>query len=109
MKSSQSPLPGRAWARRWSFRSTRKKSDRKPHRPRRTRRLEHPGSPATAGFLIYLADASGYLGSVALLLWRDFGVVTLEWPPFFITSAYATAIIGGVFVTLAAVYFQRRR
>lgn len=66
------------------------------------------GRVATAGFLIYLADASGYLGSVALLIWRNFGTVTLEWLPFFISSAYATAVIGGVFVMASALYFARR-
>lgn len=73
------------------------------------RLIAFSGRMATAGFLIYLADASGYLGSVALLLWRNFGDVTVKWLPFFITSAYATAIVGGVFITIAAVYFQRRR
>lgn len=66
------------------------------------------GRVATAGFLIYLADASGYLGSVALLIWRNFGTVTLEWLPFFIGSAYATAVVGGLFVLASAAYFARR-
>ncbi len=73
------------------------------------RLIAFTGRVATAGFLIYLADASGYLGSVALLLWRNFGVVSLQWVSFFITSAYATAIVGGLFITLSAIYFQRRR
>jgi hypothetical protein len=66
------------------------------------------GRVATAGFLIYVADASGYLGSVALLLWRNFGAVSLDWVRFFILSAYATSIVGVVATALAALYFWRR-
>ena len=66
------------------------------------------GTVATAGFLIYVADASGYLGSVALLLWRNFGEVQLNWLQFFVASAYATSLVGVVMVALAAVYFARR-
>ena len=36
-----------------------------------------------AGFLIYLADAIGYLGSVLVLLWRNFGQSDLNWVYFF--------------------------
>jgi hypothetical protein len=66
------------------------------------------GRVATAGFLIYVADASGYLGSVALLLWRNFGEISLNWVQFFILSAYATSIVGVVATALAAIYFRRR-
>ena len=35
------------------------------------------------GFLIYMADAIGYLGSVLVLLWRNFGRADLNWVDFF--------------------------
>jgi len=66
------------------------------------------GRVATAGFLIYVADASGYIGSAALLLWRNFGEAKLEWLNFFVLSAYATSIVGVVLVSIAAIYFLRR-
>jgi hypothetical protein len=66
------------------------------------------GRVATAGFLIYVADASGYIGSAALLLWRNFGEAKLEWLSFFILAAYATSIVGVVMVSAAAVYFLRQ-
>ena len=72
------------------------------------RLIAFSGRVATAGFLIYIADASGYLGSVALLLWKNFGVVDLNWLQFFVLSIYATSIAGVVCIALAAVYFQRR-
>ncbi len=65
------------------------------------------GRVATAGFLIYVADASGYLGSVALLLWRNFGEISLNWVQFFTLSAYATSIVGVVATVIAAIYFGR--
>jgi hypothetical protein len=70
------------------------------------RLIAFSGRVATAGFLIYVADASGYLGSVALLLWRNFGVVDLNWLQFFVLSIYATSLAGIVCVALAAAYFQ---
>jgi hypothetical protein len=39
------------------------------------RMIAFSGRVGTAGFLIYVADASGYLGSVALLVWRNFAMV----------------------------------
>lgn len=41
------------------------------------------GSAGNAGFLIYIADSSGYLGSVALLLYRSFAAPSIDWLPFF--------------------------
>ena len=51
------------------------------------RMIAYSGTVATAGFLIYVADASGYAGSVKLLLFRNFGAVELPWLPFFIGAA----------------------
>ena len=72
------------------------------------RLIAFSGRVATAGFLIYVADASGYAGSVALMLWRNLGAVNLNWLQFFIQSAYATSVVGAILVAGAAVYFRRR-
>ncbi|MGR4863782.1 DUF5690 family protein [Caulobacter sp. LARHSG274] len=69
------------------------------------RMIAFSGQIGTAGFLIYLADASGYLGSVALLVWRNFAMVDLNWLRFFIASAYATSLVGAVCTLLAGLYF----
>jgi hypothetical protein len=63
----------------------------------------------TAGFLIYVADASGYLGSVALLVWRNLAMVALDWLNFFIASIYATSVVGAACAILAGLYFLRHR
>lgn len=75
------------------------------------RMIAYTGTVATAGFLIYVADASGYMGSVALLLARNFAAVDLPWLPFFITSAYATSIAGMIFVAAAtaALFLRGKR
>jgi Family of unknown function (DUF5690) len=66
------------------------------------------GRIGTAGFLIYVADASGYVGSCALLIWRNFGLMQLNWMQVFTASAYFTSLIGIVLVALSAVFFLRK-
>ncbi|HXP64331.1 MAG TPA: DUF5690 family protein [Steroidobacteraceae bacterium] len=66
------------------------------------------GTVGTAGFLIYIADASGYLGSCALLVWRNFGLVQLNWLQVFTASAYGTSIAGMILMALSAIYFFRK-
>lgn len=64
--------------------------------------------PSNAGFLIYLADAFGYLGSVLVLLYKDFFAVELDWVTFFTFACYVVSGIGVLFTTAAFVYFQKR-
>jgi hypothetical protein len=67
------------------------------------------GTVGTAGFLIYVADASGYIGSCALLIWRNFGLVQLNWLQVFTAAAYSTSVLGTVFVVLSAGFFYAKR
>jgi hypothetical protein len=69
-----------------------------------------PGGPAAPRRprLIYVADASGYLGSCALLLWRNFGMVQLNWLQVFTASAYGASLIGMLLMGLSALYFMRK-
>ena len=66
------------------------------------------GRTGNAGFLIYVADSCGYLGSVAVLLWRNFGQGSLDWLQFFVLGAYVSSVAGLALTALAAVYFHRR-
>jgi hypothetical protein len=66
------------------------------------------GRIGTAGFLIYVADASGYFGSCALLIWRNFGLTRLDWLQVFTASAYGTSILGMVLVSASALFFMRK-
>ena len=65
------------------------------------------GKVATAGFLIYVADASGYLGSVGLLLYKNFGQPTLSWLNFFTDFSYFMSVVCVVLFALSAVYFHK--
>jgi len=66
------------------------------------------GSVATAGFLIYVADAFGYLGSVGLLLTKSFARPDLSWLEFFRALSYGGAAITVVLYVVSAAYFERR-
>ncbi|MFT4074379.1 MAG: DUF5690 family protein [Asticcacaulis sp.] len=61
----------------------------------------------TAGFLIYVADASGYLGSVALLLFKNFGGLTLKWASFLMMCTWTVAGLGLVILVGAGAYFLK--
>ena len=65
------------------------------------------GRVANAGFLIYVANSCGYMGSVALLLWRNFGQASLNWLQFFTLGAYVTGVVGAAATLVAAVFFYR--
>lgn len=65
------------------------------------------GQTANAGFLIYVADASGYIGSVALLLYRSLAAPTMAWVSFFVGASYVTAVTVAVLTALSALHFRR--
>ncbi|HKT54910.1 MAG TPA: DUF5690 family protein [Caulobacteraceae bacterium] len=66
------------------------------------------GRSGTAGFLIYVADACGYAGSVALLVFRNFSGVQISWVQFLIVISYVSALGGLALIAAAGVYFHRR-
>jgi Family of unknown function (DUF5690) len=66
------------------------------------------GRTGTAGFLIYVADAAGYLSSVALLIIYNFVGVRISWVKFLTGISYTAAIGGLVLIVGAGLYFQRR-
>jgi len=65
------------------------------------------GSIGTAGFLIYVSDAFGYLGSTALLLEKSLGQPKLPWLPFFEGFGYAAAGACTVLFVLSGLYFWK--
>jgi hypothetical protein len=73
------------------------------------RMIAATGQVGTAGFLIYLADASGYVGSVALLLVRNFGVAEMNWLSFFITTCHVAAVASLGLLVASVIFFARKR
>jgi len=62
----------------------------------------------TVGFIMYVADAFGYLGSVAIMFFKEFGYANISWLKFFLLSGYLTVIIGGILVVGSLVYFHKK-
>ncbi len=60
------------------------------------------------GFLMYIADAFGYLGSVGILFYKNFGEQSGNWLSFI---SYISIIIGGItfVLSLAAILYFRRK
>ncbi|MCB0669710.1 MAG: hypothetical protein KDC80_27985 [Saprospiraceae bacterium] len=54
------------------------------------------------GFLMYVADAFGYLGSVAILLYKNFFEASHNWLTFIYSTSY---IVGGITVILSMAAF----
>ena len=59
-----------------------------------------------AGFLIYLGDAIGYLGSMLVLLYKNFGQKELAWIQFFSYASYSIAVLGVLAVCFSWWYFK---
>ena len=60
------------------------------------------------GFLIYLADSFGYVGSVAVTLSKEIFKVKLNWVSFFSNSVMGLSAIGVLLTVFSAFYFARK-
>ena len=60
------------------------------------------------GFLIYVADSFGYLGSVSVLLSKEIFKVQLNWVHFFSNSVMILSFIGFIMSGIAALYFKKK-
>ncbi len=63
---------------------------------------------SNAGFIIYVADSFGYLGSTGILLVKNFTHLDISWTVFFIKMVLIMSVAGIILVFLAAVYFQKK-
>lgn len=64
--------------------------------------------PGNAGFLIYIADAFGYLGSVGILLYKHFGQGGMSWLQFFIYASYGLVLYGLLTMLASLIFFRKR-
>lgn len=58
------------------------------------------------GFLMYVADAAGYLGSTVVLLFKNFNNTTYSWVNFFTFTAFITSIFVIVLSVTNYIYFK---
>jgi hypothetical protein len=62
----------------------------------------------TVGFIMYVADAFGYLGSVSVLFLKEFSYTKLSWVDFFISTGYAISVVGTLLIAGSMIYFHYR-
>jgi hypothetical protein len=60
----------------------------------------------TVGFIMYVADSFGYLGSVGVLFFKEFGYTKLSWLSFFISGGYFLSITGTILILSSMIYFH---
>jgi MFS family permease len=64
---------------------------------------------ANAGFLIYIADSFGYLSSVGVLLYKNFGQSDISWYHFFVQFSYVMTVFGMILTLTSLFYFSRKK
>lgn len=62
----------------------------------------------TIGFVMYLADSFGYLGSVCVVLFKEFSSTEISWVAFFIHGGYIISIGGSILIAGSMFYFFRK-
>jgi len=60
---------------------------------------------SNVGFIMYIADSMGYLGSVSILFVKELGRPTISWGTFFKEGVMVVAVVGGIAAALSLVYF----
>lgn len=63
----------------------------------------------TVGFIMYVADSFGYLGSIGVLLFKEFGYREASWLSVFISSGYIISIFGTILILGSMIYFQAKQ
>jgi hypothetical protein len=66
------------------------------------------GVVATAVFMIYVTDAAGYVGSIGIILYKNFGYSDMSKLAFFRYFSYFTAVFCAVCFAVSAAYFARK-
>ncbi|NIJ55747.1 DUF5690 family protein [Dyadobacter arcticus] len=64
---------------------------------------------ANAGFFVYICESIGYLGSVGLLLYKEFFMKDLSWSKVLMQFSYVQFGVGLLLLTLSNIYFERYR
>ena len=60
------------------------------------------------GFLIYIADAYGYLGSVIVMLTKSFMEIKLQWTSFYSNGVIIFSLIGVIGTLVSLFYFNKK-
>lgn len=60
------------------------------------------------GFIMYVADSFGYMGSVVVLLLKEAVGLHLSWTRFFIDAVYIVSTVGMIGTAAACYYFRKK-
>jgi len=63
---------------------------------------------STAGFMIYVADSFGYLGSDVVMLIKNFGNANVSYMDFFVKMILGISALGTGLTILASIYFRKK-
>jgi len=63
---------------------------------------------ANVGFLIYVADAFGYLASVTVLLTKTILKLQVDWLQFYTKLVLITSVCGSLFIFCSIIYFNQK-
>lgn len=62
---------------------------------------------ANVGFVMYIADAFGYLGTVAVLLIKEFFSIKYSWVTFFSGLFYTACVVGTLLIAVSLIIHHR--
>lgn len=60
------------------------------------------------GFMMYIADSGGYMGSVLVILVKEFGGMHLSWASFYADTVMTLSGIGMLITLVSALYFYEK-
>jgi len=63
---------------------------------------------ANSGFFVYICDSAGYLGSVFLLLYKEFFMRDLSWCNVLIRFSYMLTIVSLILMAIVSIFFNRK-
>ncbi len=64
---------------------------------------------SNVGFIMYVADSVGYLGTISIMMLKEFGKQEISWSSFFKEGMPYVAVIGGVGTLLSLFYFMHSK
>ncbi|RYF26637.1 MAG: hypothetical protein EOO42_01025 [Flavobacteriales bacterium] len=64
---------------------------------------------SNVGFIMYIADAIGYLGSISVLLFKELGNSQVSWHSFFQNGLMIMSVVGAVTASLSLLYFSKSK
>lgn len=63
---------------------------------------------STAGFIIYVADSFGYLGSDVILLVKNFSTRNISYSDFFVKMILTISVLGIALTFISSLYFRKK-